>query len=985
MKSTRILRALLVCAAAVSVLHPAKSQTISLDSGSDGVKWQLFPRSEVNGDGEAVSRAGFDTTEWVDAVVPGTVFSSYVEAGLEKDPNFGDNIQRVERAKYDREFWYRAAFTIPEELDGDILWLNFRGINRRGSVWVNGRYVGATDGFHDPKAKFDVTETVDRDGGNTVAVLVDIPRGAMANTASPTYISSGGWDWMPYVPGLNSGITDKVWLSSTDALTILDPWIRTDLPNLGRADVSVEVEVANASRSRASGIIKGVIRPGDIEFSSRVNVEAGQRTKIRIDKSDFPALAIDNPRLWWPNGYGEPNLYTCEFTVEVDGKISDSQKVTFGIREYSYDTEGGDLHVSINGRRVFLKGGNWGMSEYMLRCRGEEYETKIRFHKEMNFNIIRNWLGSTTDDEFYEMCNKYGIMVWDDFWLNSNPVLPGDINAFNANAIEKIKRRRNNPCVAVWCGNNEGWPEPPLNVYLRENVRVFDGGDRYYQENSQTGNLSGSGMWGAYDPRWYFKPYPASLGGTPGWGLRTEIGTAVVPNYESFVKFMPEENHWPIDAMWNTHYFGQNAFNAAPERYTAYITERYGTPAGVEDFTLKAQLLNMESNRAMYEGWLAHMWDDASGIMTWMSQSAYPSMVWQTYDYYYDLTGAYWGVKQACVPVHILWNPVTNDVQVTNTTSENLRGLTASAEVFNTDGRSVTGLSASATLDSYSNSNARAFTIPFMGDTRDVARGLSVVASSTSHGAPADIVDGDAQTRWSSEYGNDEWIYVDLGQTTNVYGLGLNWENAYAREFRVQVSDDAREWRTVVDDGRGKLGRQDVFFDDVKARYVRLEGVRRATGYGYSLYDLKIYGGVEHRVGLTDVHFVRLTLKDAAGRIIDRNTYWRGLNRTDFTALNELPSVALKVSAKSRTQAGKTCMDICVTNPVSSKTVSFASHVQLHDPATGERILPAVYSDNYFILRPGESTDATVEFDSDLLTAGSRPAVSVVPYNNRKR
>jgi hypothetical protein len=215
--------------------------------------------------------------------------------------------------------------------------------------------------------------------------------------------------------------------------------------------------------------------------------------------------------------------------------------------------------------------------------------------------------------------------------------------------------------------------------------------------------------------------------------------------------------------------------------------------------------------------------------------------------------------------------------------------------------------------------------------------------------------------------------------------VGLNWENAYAAEFRVQLSDDAREWRTVVADGRGKLGRQDILFDEVKARYVRLEGVKRATGYGYSLYEMKVYGGEEYRAGLSDVHFVRLTLRDASGRAIDRNTYWRGLERADFTALNDLPPVELKVTSKSRTEGGRIFMDIAVANPASSKAVSFGTHVGLHDPATGERILPAVYSDNYFILRPGESTVVGVEFAAGILASGSKPVVSVTPYNNRKR
>ena len=489
------------------------------------------------------------------------------------------------------------------------------------------------DGFMH-RGRFDVTKIVRRSGNNTLAVLVDIPRGSLGNNASPTYICSAGWDWMPYVPGLNSGITDKVYLSTSNALTLADPWIRSELPSTARADVSIRLGVRNDSERYASGEVRGVIMPGDIRFSTRVNVEPGRTAEVRFDKSECPALSIDDPLLWWPNGYGEPNLYTCDLTVEIDGKPSDTQRITFGLKKYDYDTKDGVFHLWINDRRIFVKGANWGLSEYMLRCRGEEYFTKVRLHKEMNFNMIRNWLGTTTDEEFYEACDKYGIMVWDDFWLNSNPILPDDIHAFNYNAVEKIKRLRNHPSIAVWCGNNEGWPEPPLDTYLRENVRVFDGGERYYQSNSHEGHLSGSGPWGAYDPRYYFTyyPYPYNKVGTPGWGFRTEIGTAVFVNAESFRKFIPEDKLWPRNEMWNLHYFGQQAFNGLPDQYERMLNERYGKAADIDDFCRKAQLLNIESNQALYEGWLDHMWEDASGIMTWMGQSAYPSLVWQTYD-----------------------------------------------------------------------------------------------------------------------------------------------------------------------------------------------------------------------------------------------------------------------------------------------------------------------------------------------------------------
>ena len=329
--------------------------------------------------------------------------------------------------------------------------------------------------------------------------------------------------------------------------------------------------------------------------------------------------------------------------------------------------------------------------------------------------MIRNWLGSVTDDEFYEACDKYGIMVWDDFWINSNPNLPYDLNVFNNNMMEKIKRVRNHPSIAVWCGDNESNPQPPLEGWMAENIRTFDGGDRYFQANSHAQGLTGSGPWGAFEPRFYFTKYPDGLEGDParGWGFRTEIGTAVVPTFESFKKFMPKENWWPRDEMWNKHYFGQNAFNAAPDRYDASITKGFGKPEGIEDYCRKAQLVNIESNKAMYEGWLDRMWEDASGIMTWMGQSAYPSMVWQTYDYYYDPTGAYWGAKKACEPFHIQWNASNNSIKVINTTAKDLKGAIATATIYDLNGKEVPAYGQTKQVDVVASNIAEAFSLNF--------------------------------------------------------------------------------------------------------------------------------------------------------------------------------------------------------------------------------------------------------------------------------
>ncbi len=936
------------------------------------------------GDAATVAVPGYKPSGWVPALVPGTAFASYVEAGLEKDPNFGDNIHRVDRAKYDRSFWYRTEFRVPADFDKSITWLHFDGVNRKADIYLNGSLLGTLDGFMH-RGRFNVSRLVRKDAPNVLAVLVHMPQTPLANCGSPTYLSSGGWDWMPYVPGLNMGITDKVYLSNTGTATIIDPWIRTDLPLPGRerADVSIAVDVKNSSNRSSRILVKGTIMPGDIEFTKEIDVEAGATSQVKFDKRYYPQLAINAPKLWWPNGYGEQNLYTCKLRVLVDGEVSETKNVTFGIKEYTYDTTNNTLHLHINGVPVFVKGANWGMSEYMLRCRGKEYQTKLRLHHEMHFNMIRNWLGSTTDEEFYEMCDKYGLMVWDDFWINSNPNLPYDLNVFNNNMIEKIKRVRNHPCLAVWCGDNESNPQPPLEGWMAENIKTFDGGDRYFQPNSHAGNLTGSGPWGAFDPRYYFTEYPDGSEGDPerGWGFRTEIGTAAVPNFESFIKFMPKENWWPRDEMWNLHYFGQSAFNAAPDRYDAAIAKGYGKPAGIEDYCRKAQLVNIESNKAMYEGWLDRMWDDASGIMCWMGQSAYPSMVWQTYDYYYDPTGVYWGTRSACEPLHIFWNPVNDAVKIANTTAENYRDLKAEVTVYNLDGKPVKAYSKSVVANSASNSTVQCFTIDFNKQRENLSLNKEVVASSTTEGTPAMVADGKEDTRWSSAYRDNEWIYVDLGSVRSVGGVRLNWEASYGKEYKIQLSNDARHWEEAYSTKDGIGGVETITFPEKDARYVRMFGFKRGWWYGYSLWSFDVLGGTQKSEGLSDVHFIRLRLTDKDGNLLSENNYWRGNDRRDFTALNRLPKADLKVSSKLHQKGDEAEIQANITLPKSAAGVAFAVHVQAVRTTDGERILPAVISDNYFTLMPGETKPVTIAFDKSLLQGGSYKLV-VTPYNN---
>lgn len=962
-KGKRLLSLLLFTAMAAK----AQDKTVSLNSNVK-VRWKVKAAAEVS-PGTGLHAAGYNDNDWVKAVVPGTVFGSFVEAGLEKDPNFGDNIYKVDKTKYDRDFWYRVVFEASAGKSGEKRWLNFEGVNRKAEVFLNGRRLGQLDGFMD-RGKFDVTGILQEGKSNVLALLVSWPGTPIVNYSSPTYISSASWDWMPYVPGLNMGITDDVFLSSSGRVTITDPWVRTALPDTSRARLSISMELDNHSAETQEGTVSGVIQPGGVSFSKKVKIPAGQTEQVSFQPE------IERPQLWWPNGYGGQPLYTCDLKFTVNENISDEKKIIFGVKQYSYDTLGGVLHIHINGRRIFIKGGNWGMSEYMLRCRGGEYDTKVKLHKEMNFNMIRNWIGSTTDEEFYAACDRYGILVWDDFWLNSHPNLPRDIFAFNRNAVEKIKRLRNHPSIAVWCGDNEGYPLPPLNGWLRENIAAFDGNDRLYQPNSHSDGLTGSGPWTNFMPAWYFTKYPGGFGGTPGWGLRTEIGTAVFTSFESFKKFMPDTSWWPRNKMWDLHFFGPSAANAGPDRYDDAISKSYGTAAGIEDYCRKAQLVNIETNKAMYEGWLHHMWNDASGIMTWMSQSAYPSLVWQTYDYYYDLTGAYWGVKKACEPLHIQWSAADNSVKVINTTLQDHRQLQAEAIVYNMDGTPAKAFGRKATVDAASNTANSCFDLNFNID--NLAYKKQAVASSFSPegGEAGAVADGSTGSRWSSRYADHEWVYVDLGASQEISSVVLHWETAYARAYSLQVSGDAQSWTDVYVNDTAKGGLETISFNPVKARYVRMLGRKRATEWGYSLYDFEVYG--KKNTALSDVQFIRLLLKDGDGRLQSENFYWRSSRMADYTALSKLPPARLKVSSALVNRGDSSYISATVTN--SSKAPAFAVHVQLVRADNGERVLPAVMNDNYFTLLKGESRRLEIVFEEKLLKGGKYKLL-VTPYN----
>lgn len=655
-----------------------------------GGQWRIQRASEVISTGEQLSMTGFDAGQWITATVPGTVLVSYRNAGALPDPNFGDNQLMISESFFNSDFWYRNEFDVPSSLRGERLFLNFDGINWKADVFVNGVKTGRIEGAF-TTGRFDVTALVKRGQKNALAVLIhknDNPgvikeqtalsadkNGGVLGGDNPTFHASIGWDWIPTIRGRNIGIWNDVHLDATGVITVDDPFVvtRLNLPDTTEASVTMEATLTNHSDQAVSGTITG--RFGKLTVSKEVTINPGAGVPVKFSPEDYRELIISSPPLWWPNGYGRQVLQEAEMSFRVNGNVSDSKSFLAGIREMTFAEDNGILNLYVNGRRFVGHGGNWGFPESNLQYRGREFDAAVAYHADMNFTMIRNWVGQIGDDEFYEACDRHGIMVWQDFWL-ANPADgpdPYDPEMFIDNAEDMIKRIRNHPSIGIYCGRNEGNPPEVLDTALRDMISKLHPGIHYIS-NSSMGVVSGGGPYNALPVRDYFLLYGFNK-------FHSERGMPNVVNYESLAEMLPENALWPQNSMWGIHdYCLESAQRAAS--FNQMIEKGFGMPDNAKRFTELAQWINYSGYRGMFEGRSMYR----QGLLLWMSHSAWPSMVWQTYDYCFDPTAAYFGCKKACEPLHIQWNPVYDTIEVVNLHAGNRTGLKAKAQLLNMDG-----------------------------------------------------------------------------------------------------------------------------------------------------------------------------------------------------------------------------------------------------------------------------------------------------------
>jgi hypothetical protein len=694
--------------------------------------WVARQAASVLQDGAVLTSSGVDFEGWMPAVVPGTVLTTMLENKLIPDPDFGMNNELIPDI-YDAgrdyyTYWFVNRFTTPAPAEGEHLWLNFRGINYRAEIFLNGKRISTTthEGMF-VRRSYDITRWVKPDGGeNTLAVLVYPPDhvGRQDGQAGDGYIArnvtmqfTAGWDWIQAVRDRNTGIWDEVSLTRTGPVRIEHPQVVTSVPGVRTPDgrqadaiVKVSAEVENLTDATQTATVSYTIDGRTL--STKATLAPRERRTVAM-----PDMTVKNPRLWWPNGIGKAELYPLSVqATDGRGRVSDTHDMKIGIRELTYDKDpaNGGRRFFVNGQKIFIRGGNYICSDWMLRLSRERYYTEVKFHAEMNLNMIRVWGGAIPErPEFYEACDELGMLVFQDFPISGDgngawvdPMkkdskerrmeYPDDHELLLASITDEVKMLRNHPSLALWCGGNE-WPAPEdVDEALKTRImpsldptRMFASfsTDTLFTRNTIGG--VGDGPYGIQEIKWFFNyrstPFNPELGsvGLPEAAALRAIMTEAdfndfprPPAPQTYVGPVPRQR---TNEVWNYHKmsgYGQQM-------------SRIGMPETPDEFAKLAQLLNYDQYRGLMEGWGSKMWNWYTGMLIWKTQNPWTALRGQMYDVTLDVNACFYGTKTGGEPLHIQYNAHTGEVELVNTTLGGHDRLTATARLYAPDGRIV--------------------------------------------------------------------------------------------------------------------------------------------------------------------------------------------------------------------------------------------------------------------------------------------------------
>jgi exo-1,4-beta-D-glucosaminidase len=691
--------------------------------------WRLESSCKVTAKPDAISLAGFDDSKWHPALVPGTIVGSLVADKTLPDPNYGKNLNsfpgaftnnKIQAANLDMpadspfrcSHWFRTEFAAPGGYANHSILLHFLGINYRANIWLNGKQLADRNEVAGAYRAYEflISGLLNTSGKNALAVEVFPPE---KNDLGLTWV-----DWNPTPPDKDTGMWREVFLTSSGDARLRHPFVSSKLDSAYKsASITLSSEVQNNTPHSLKATLRATI--GDIELAQPVDLNANETKIVRFSPDQFPQLKLTEPHLWWPYQMGEPHLYTAYFRVDVGEAPSDSIPVDFGIREVTSElTETGGRLFKVNGKRVLIRGAAWA-PDMLLRWDSHKLDADLAYVVGMGLNTIR-LEGKTDRDEFFDKTDRLGILVMPgwiccDAWEHWKSWTPETKKIAAASMVDQASRLRNHPSVFVWLYGSDGPPPAEIeNMYL-DILKNLEWPNPTVSSASETPTKvtgkSGVKMTGPYEyvpPMYWLSDKKA--GGAWSYNTETSPGPAI-PTKESLAKFIPKEHLWPIDDYWN--------FHAGGERFTTIdifgdaLTRRYGTPISLDDFERKAQAMTYDNQRSMYEAYARNKYV-STGVIQWMLNNAWPSLIWHLYDYYLVPAGGYFGTQKAQEIVHVQYDWDTNSVSVINGKYEDLKGYKVTAKLYNIDAKEAG--SHDSSIDLVADAATKAFDLPAPAD-----------------------------------------------------------------------------------------------------------------------------------------------------------------------------------------------------------------------------------------------------------------------------
>jgi exo-1,4-beta-D-glucosaminidase len=701
--------------------------------------WALQSSAKVDSAGDVISTTAFSSKGWHDVTVPTTVVAALVKDKTLPDPFFATNLRQFPGVTYPIggnfsnitmqpdspyavSWWYRKQFAAPASYAGKTVWLNFKGINYRANVWLNGKQIANSNDIAGAWRTYElnITNSLKPGADNVLAVQVFAPT---ENDLAITFV-----DWNPAPPDKNMGLWREVYLTTSGPVALRYPTVvsKLNLPNDDSAQLTVTAQLKNSTDHAVKGKLKGLIE--SVAFEQEVDLAANEAKDVTFTAEQFPQLAFANPRLWWPAQMGKPNLYPLIMAFEIGGAISDQSHTEFGIRQITSELNAtGGRAFHINGKNILIRGGGW-TPDMMLRSDSQRLHDEFRYVRDMGLNTVR-LEGKLETQEFFDIADHDGILVmagWCccDFWERWPRWKPQDYEIAQQSLRDQIYRLRSHPSMVMWLNGSDNPPPPDVeHMYLDIEKQLLWPNpvvsSATGKATSVTGN-SGVKMTGPYEyvaPEYWeqdtLQGQPdrkscnaGGCGGAYGFNSETSMGPAVPP-IESIRTMVGKDHLWPIDDTWNYH-AGGGEFKTI-KVFSDALAKRYGASESVDDFAAKSQLQTYEGVRAMYEAYSRNKYE-ATGVIQWMLNNAWPSMIWHLYDYYLRPGGGYFGAKRAMEALHPIYGYDDHSIWLVSSQYEDAKGLKLSTKIFNLD--MTEKLSHEDSVDAAADSTAKVFTLP---------------------------------------------------------------------------------------------------------------------------------------------------------------------------------------------------------------------------------------------------------------------------------